>query len=200
MSNTTTSTKFSTKQLVGTAILIAVVFILQYLSGLIKIGPFNITLTLIPIIVGGIVFGPLSGAILGFFFGALVTNNVFSGADAGGFALLQYNALATVLICLIKSTLAGYLSGIIARDSGKKNLKLGVVLAAVSAPVINTGIFVIGLFLFFMEILAQWAGASENIALFVITGLIGVNFLIELLTNLILVPVALRIIKAVKLV
>jgi uncharacterized membrane protein len=194
-----TKNKLTTKELVGTAILITVVFILQYISGFIKIGPFNITLTLIPIIVGGIVFGPLSGAILGFVFGAIVTKNVLIGADAGGLILLQYNAVATILICLLKSTCAGYLSGVVAHRFGKKDLRIGVLLAAITAPIVNTGLFVIGLFVFFMEILKQWAGASQSVALYVITGLVGINFLIELLTNLILVPVALRVVRAAKL-
>ena len=42
------------RNLVGTAILAALVLALQLLLGSLKLGPFNITLTLVPIILGAV--------------------------------------------------------------------------------------------------------------------------------------------------
>ena len=53
-------------------ILTALVILLQYFSNYIYFGPFSITLALIPILIGAILFGPFMGAWLGFVFGLVV--------------------------------------------------------------------------------------------------------------------------------
>ena len=64
--------KLFIQKLVGTAILAAVVISLQLILGSIKLGPFNITFTLIPIILAAILYGSLSAAFLGAVFGIMV--------------------------------------------------------------------------------------------------------------------------------
>lgn len=186
----------SVSQLVGTAILAALVLILQLLAGSIRVGSFSITLTLIPIVIGAILYGPLSGALLGLLFGILVGISVASGADAGGFLLFSLHPIITILICLCKSTLAGHLSGLVAEGLSKRNLPLGVFLAALTAPIVNTGLFLLGLTLFFRETLSQWAAGSQNLTSYILFGLVGVNFLIELGVNIVLAPVIVRIVHA----
>ena len=61
----------STEKLVGMAILLAMVVVLQLYGSGIKIGTVSLSLTLIPIVLGGAVFGPFCGALLGFVFGAV---------------------------------------------------------------------------------------------------------------------------------
>ncbi len=190
----------SVQQLVGTAILAALVIILQAISSSIHVGPFTITLVLVPIIIGSILYGPLSGAVLGFLFGVIVSAAVISGADVGGGMLFAVHPVITILICLIKSTAAGYLAGIAAGKFSGNNLYRGVILAAITAPIVNTGLFVLGLYLFFYDILKSWAaGAGQtNLFLFVIVGLVGINFLLELIIDVVLVPVIVRIIHAAR--
>ena len=55
----------STKKLVSTALLAAVIVVLQTVASGIRIGPFTPTLSLIPIIIGALLYGPLAGAFLG---------------------------------------------------------------------------------------------------------------------------------------
>lgn len=184
----------SVSQLVGTAILAALVLILQLLAGSIRVGSFSITLTLVPIVIGAILYGPLSGALLGLLFGILVGISVASGADAGGFLLFSLHPIITILICLCKSTLAGHLSGLVAKGLSKRNLPLGVFFAALTAPIVNTGLFLLGLTLFFRETLSQWASGSQNLTSYILFGLVGVNFLIELGVNIVLAPVIVRIV------
>ena len=194
-------TTSKTSRLVGTALLMAIVIVLQAFASSIRIGPFSITLSLVPIIIGSIVYGPLSGALLGGAFGGVVLYAVITGADIGGNLMLQQNALVTALVCIIKSTAAGYISGLIAKAFTKRGkTTLGTVLAAILCPVINTGILCITMLIVFSDLVTSWAqgaGFSSNIS-YIILGMVGLNFLVELLINLIFVPTIVHIIKAVK--
>ena len=179
------------RNLVGTAILAALVLALQLLLGSLKLGPFNITLTLVPIILGAVLYGPLSAAFLGGLFGFLVCISVISGNDAGGFMLFSQKPVITLALCMIKSTAAGYLSGLVA----KKNATLSLFLAAGIAPVVNTGIFIMGLLLFFQDTLVLWANGQDKVLDFLLFSILGINFTAEFLVNLVLVPILARILR-----
>lgn len=73
-----------------------------------------------------------------------------------------------------------------------------MVCAAVVSPVVNTGMFILALVLFFYDTLTSWALGEgyENIVLYIFLGLAGVNFLIELGINLVLSPIVERVISA----
>lgn len=180
------------RKLVGTAILTAVVLSLQLVLGSVKFGPFNITFTLVPIILGAVLYGPLSAAFLGAVFGLTVCFSVISGNDAGGFVLFSQRPIITLLLCLVKSTAAGYLAGLCAKQ------KSTLYLSAAVAPLVNTGIFILGLVLFFRDTLVLWANGEEAVMQFILFSILGVNFLAELLLNLLLVPVILRILSGVR--
>ena len=53
------------KKMVGIALLMAVVVVLQLLGSFIKLGPVEVSLVLLPIVIGAAVYGPTAGAILG---------------------------------------------------------------------------------------------------------------------------------------
>ena len=61
-------------------------------------------------------------------------------------------------------------------------------------PVVNTGLFVAGALLFLQDTLKEWAGGSP-LWNYIIVGLTGINFLIELAVNLVLATVIVRIIR-----
>ena len=71
-----------TRRLAGLALFTAIVVVLQLLGSFIKVGPFAVSLVLIPIVVGAAVYGVKAGAWLGFVFGVVVTIAVVTGADA----------------------------------------------------------------------------------------------------------------------
>lgn len=168
-------------------IMAAIVVVLQLLSSVIHFGPFSITLALTPIIVGGALYGMWGGCWLGFVMGLTV---LLSG-DAAAF--LTVNAPGTIFIVLLKSMAAGLLASIVYKAIEKKNVYLAVICAGITAPVVNTGIFVIGCFLFFMDTIAVWAGQSDAVA-FIFTGMIGMNFIVELAVNMALATVTVTII------
>ena len=179
------------KSMVGIGLFTAIVVVLQLLGGGIKFGMFSITLTLVPIVVGAAVYGWQAGAFLGFAFGVAV---LLSG-DAGAF--MAVDPLATVGVVLVKGTLCGLVAGLLYRLLGRYNTVLAVVLAAISCPVVNTGVFLLGCRLFFMPTVTQWGAALgfETGVSYMFLGLAGVNFLIELGVNLVLAPVIIRLIK-----
>ena len=190
--------KSKTQKMVGTAVLIALVIVLQVVASSIPWPfPFKPTFALIPVIIGAILYGPAAGALLGFVFGAVVTASVVSGADVGGAMMFAQNPVATVLICLGKSTIAGFVSGLVAHKLASKNMTLSVILAALLTPVCNTGVFVLGASIFFLDLLTSWA-AGTPVVTYIVTGIVGVNFLLEVLFDIILAPIIIRIITAIK--
>ncbi len=182
------------------AILSAIVVLLQTFASAIKIGPFTFTLSLVPIIIGAALYGACAGAILGAVFGIVVSIAVITGADVGGYLMLQELPFLTIFLCLLKSTVAGAVAGGISKALEKKNTYLGVITSSVACPVINTGILSVGMLLFYKELVASWAldeGYSSSV-LYVIVGVVGINFLIELCINLLLAPTVLRLIDIAK--
>ena len=174
------------RRMTGISILMAVVVVLTLLGNFVRFGPFPITLALAPIIIGAAVYGPSAGAILGFAFSLVVFITGIMGWDGGTVMLLMgASPVACTVVCLAKGTLAGFLAGLVYSALSKKNVHLGVIAAGIVCPVVNTGIFIVGMLLFFAETLASWAG-GQPILNYIIFGLTGVNFLVELAVNLVL--------------
>ncbi|MBR4768348.1 MAG: ECF transporter S component [Lachnospiraceae bacterium] len=185
-------TRFTAKTLAGVGILTAIVVVLQLVAMFfLRFSMFSLTFVLVPIVIGAALYGVWAGAWLGFVFGAVV---LISG-DASPF--LAVNVFGTIATVLVKGILAGTFSGLTYRLFSKDHPYLAVILAAVVCPVTNTGVFLIGCLLFFMETISGWARAAgfESAGAYMILGLAGTNFLIELAVNVILAPVILRIIK-----
>jgi len=179
----------TTKKLVMYAVLTAVVVILQLLGAFIHFGMFSITLVLVPIVIGAALCGPMAGAWLGFVFGLVV---LISG-DAAAF--LAVNVPGTIITVLAKGILAGYITGLVYTLLKSFNSTVAIVVSAVVCPVINTGVFLIGCFLFFMDTITMWAGNSPSVANYIIFVLVGGNFLFEIAANVILSPVIARILN-----
>ena len=174
------------QRMAGMSIFIAIVVVLTILCTFVRFGPFSITLALAPIIIGAALYGPGAGAILGGVFGFVVLLTGVFGWDGGTVMyLMSLNALGCVLICIGKGAAAGWISGLVYRLIAKKNIHLGVVVAAIVCPIVNTGIFIIGMMLFYMSTLESWAG-GQAVIYYAIFGLTGVNFLVELAVNLVL--------------
>ena len=180
-----------TKNMVGIGLFTAIVVVLQLLGGGIRFGVFSISLVLVPIVVGAAVYGWYAGAWLGFAFGVTV---LLSG-DAAAF--MAVNPLGTIAVVLVKGTLCGLAAGLVYKLLLHTNKTLAVLCAAVSCPIVNTGIFLIGCKLFFFETITQWAAlyGYDNVGKYMIFGLAGINFLIELGVNIILAPVITRLIR-----
>ena len=170
----------NTKKMVGMGLFTAIVVVLQLLGGGIRFGIFSISLVLVPIVVGAAVYGWQAGAWLGFAFGAAV---LLSG-DANAFMVVD--PLATVGVVIVKGTLCGLLAGAAYRLVAKVNEVVGVLTAAIVCPFVNTGIFLLGCNLFFLETINEWAAAAgfETAGAYMIFGLTGINFLVTRVIHL----------------
>ena len=186
-----TERKKQTENLVLGAILTAIVIVLQLLGGFIKFGPFSISLVLIPIVIGAAKCGVKIGTWLGFVFGAVV---LLSGGATAFFAV---NVFGTVLTVLLKGAACGFAAGLTYKLLAKYNKYAAVVAAAVVCPLVNTGVFLLGCLLFFLDTIKAWgAGLGfTNTVSYMFLSLVGGNFLFELASNMILSPVILRILN-----
>lgn len=183
-----------TRILVLGAVFTALVIVLQFLGTFIRLGMFSISLVLLPIIVGAATCGYKIGAWLGFVFGVVV---LLSG-DATAFLTVNY--WGTIITVLLKGTLCGLVAGLVYKALAKFNQYLAVMVAAIACPVVNTGIFLLGCNIFFLETIKSWGAAAgfNNAASYMFLGLAGGNFLFELGTNLLLSPAVVRILKLLK--
>ncbi len=177
------------KKMVGIAILMALIVILQLLGQFIKFGPVSISLVLVPIVVGAAFYGPVAGAILGATFSVVV----LSQPDTAFF--YSISVFGTIITVLVKGTLAGYICGLIYNLLSKYNTILAVAISAAICPIINTGIFFLGCRLFFWEGLA--ATGIENVAVYIVTFMIGINFIAEFVVNILCCPIIVRLLNAI---
>ena len=178
-------------------LLTAIVVVLQALALSVKFGVFTITLVLAPIIIGAALYGVWAGAWLGFVFGLIV---LFT--DAGAF--LAVNIPGTIIVCIAKGVLAGVAAALVYKAISDKNSFLGVLLSGVAAPVVNTGVFILGCLMFFMPTINSWNVGENGEPLFssgfafIIFGMVGVNFIVELVINLALSATIVQLITIAK--
>ncbi len=183
------------------AILIAIVVVAQLYGGAVKIGPTSISLVLIPIVLGGIMMGPFEGALLGLVFGVITLVNGLTAVDPFTATLLNSGlkgAIVTPIVCLGKATLAGWGSGIVYKMLKLKNELFATFAAAAAAPIINTGMFIIGMFFLSDVLTANFVPKGTSVIYFLFIGVAGLNFLVELAVNMVAAPTISRIVATLK--
>lgn len=193
-------TRSKVQKMTAVAILMAIVVVVQVICTFIKFGPFSITLALAPIIIGAAIYGVGTGAFLGAVFGVVVLVTGVLGWDGGTVMLLMgINPYATVALCIVKGLAAGFAAGAVYALIERKNSTAAVITSGIVCPIVNTGLFIAGMLVFFNATISGWA-ADEGMNLFgyIIFGLTGVNFLVEVGANMILSGGITRIIQIVK--
>ena len=178
------------QRLVLLALLSAMVAVLAYFGGFIRIGGLaSISLTLIPVVIGSALCGPLAGAWLGGVAGAIF----FTTADAPFW--LGLSVFGTIVTVMIKGILSGFCAGLVYKLLEKTNRYFAILVSAIVCPVVNTGIFLLGCLVFFMDTVKSGATAEGmSVGLYLIIFFVGLNFIFELITNIILSPAMLRVI------
>lgn len=117
------------------------------------------------------------------------------GCFAAGKVTAGSSNAKTAVICIILAIVAAaYL--LLIHFALRKD-KAEFYLATMIAPIANTGIFILGMFLFFRPTLDAWAGGN-NVFLYAITGLAGINFLLEFAASVILAPAVATIVDRAK--
>ncbi|MBR2322574.1 MAG: ECF transporter S component [Clostridia bacterium] len=185
---------FTAKQIAGIAVLLALVIVLQAVGGSITIGAVSLNFTLIPIVLGGILFGATVGGILGFACGVVVLIQVIMGLNPFYLAIWSNDPVVTTLTCILKTTVAGILCGVVYKLISKKSPVVALFTASAIVPVVNTGLFIVGC-LFMSSVYGMSEG--QNVLVFILVGLVTFNFFFEFLVNVIVAPALKRVIKIV---
>ena len=185
-----------TRKLVLSAVMTAIVVIFQVMAVLTRavMPVFSINLVLIPIVIGAAIGGVSIGGWLGFISGVAV---LISGDAAAFWAV---NIPGTIITVLLKGFLSGVAAAFVYKLLENKNRYFAVLAAAVACPMVNTGVFVLGCFTFFMETVKAWGEGLgyDNAFAYIILGMVGINFIIELALNVILSPTVVKLIDIKK--
>ena len=199
-----TSTNQKILRMVQLAMLVALIFVMQYIGTLastpLRAIGIEFSFVLIPIVVGAFLLGPIEGAVLGLVFGIMTVVLTVTAPGTMTFILFEDSPVLYCLVAIVKAVAAGLGSGLIYKGLDKlfkgKNIYLKTVLASATAPIINTGIFLLGMVCFFSGTISEkWAG-GQNVFVFLVT-LIWVNFLVEFGINIILSPAIVRVVDVV---
>lgn len=173
------------QKITGISILMTLAIVLTFISNYVPAGMVNINLTLVVIVIGACIYGPLAGLLLG------VINGIITLIAPATLAVFfPLHPLLTILLCIVKTGVAGLVSGLLFKlfKSIKKEF-IGTIVSSIVVPIINTGLFIIGVLLFFLDVYGD--------ATTLITLVLSVNFLIEFISIVVLSPAIYRIIKVV---
>ena len=185
------------KKMASLALLIALIVILQLIGGVLPaVGGFSISLVLLPIVIGAALYGPVSGGVLGGAFGAIVYIFCVTGFDPGGAMVFQANPLLCFLVVMGKGILCGVAAGAVYKLLARKNVYVAMLCAAIVCPVVNTGVFLACMLTVFPTVLSAWASGGDVVA-YMLSGIVLVNFVPELLINVVFSPVGQRILQTV---
>ena len=152
-----------TKEIAQIGILSALMIVFTMFSGYFQIGSLTLNLALVVIVVAACRYGKLVGFLVGAINGVVI---LLQPATSVFYAV---SVIGTLLICPLKTGLAGYCSAIAYDLLKKTNQKLAVGVAAALVPVINTGLFI------FKGVLGS-----------LITIFVTVNFFVEFVSTIVL--------------
>ena len=187
------------KNLVLTASFMAITAFLQLFASSFTVGTVSFSIVLVPIVICGILCGKMGGFLTGLTFGVITMIGGITGGDIFTATLMQSGTrgfILTTLICLVKASMAGLLAAIVYKAFANKNKYLATFCAAATAPIVNTGLFILGMFTM-TDILSDAFTNGGSVIYFLFIVCAGVNFIIELLVNLIFAPAIYHLIKAV---
>lgn len=197
---------FTTKTLVLLAMFTALTIVMQVLAFVLPpIGGVSFTFSLVPLVLGGVYFGNQNfkfagifvGAYLGLLFGVVTCFDALRGGMTT--FLFANQPFLTIVTCLTKGLFAGLVPAAIFKLLHKKNAYLAVILASVAAPIVNTGLFIVFMFIM-LGTVKKFMDANnlgENAVYFLFIVCAGINFIVELIINIVISPAIFTVQKAV---
>lgn len=188
-----------TKDLVFTALFMAIVFMLGLWPnlGFIAIGPASITIVHIPVIIGAIFLGAKSGLLIGLAFGL---GSFFNSMSSGVlFAPIFANPIVSVLPRIVFGFLTYYVYKLVSVFIKQESVSYGV--SAALATLLHSAMVVPLLFYFGMNN-PNIAGAlvqfyQGKLFLF-IAGIFMANTLMEMIAATVLVPIVLKALNRIE--
>lgn len=188
---------FSAKNIALLGVLITLVVVLQLFASAIPMFGITLNFSLIPIALAGIVLGALGGTIVGFACGLVIfLTTAVLGQEVSTAFLFQTNPIILTLMCIGKTTIAGAWSGVLFKLINKYNRIVAIFVSSIIIPIINTGIYMLGMILM-KDSVAQFlnlAVSSASNVFIVVFGIIWLNFILEIIITAIFTPLIKRVI------
>lgn len=172
----------------GVAVLAAIMVVFQVAGNYIAIGPVSINLSIIPIAICAIFYGGFPAALLGLFSGVIVLFSPYTES-----VFMPVSPLGTVLVCLIKCTVAGLCGRLVYKLFNKKSPILSYILCGIAISIVNSGLFAVGALIFFKPILEENSALYANIYAYLFLAMIGWNFIFEVISASIFVPLLTKV-------
>ena len=191
---------FSARNIAYFAVLLALVIVLQLFASAIPMFGVTLNFSLVPIVLAGIFFGMWGGALLGLVSGLITfLTAAVMGQEPSTAFLFQASPVLLTLTCIGKTTIAGFLAGLFYQLIAKKNKLIAAYVASVTVAVFNTGIYLLGIVLM-KGAAAQFMGteASASAVFVAVFALIWLNFVLEIVINVLLAPAVHRIVLIVE--
>ena len=170
-----------------TAVLAAIVLLMSFTPlGYLRVGFVSITFLTIPVAIGAMVVGPMSGLFLGTLFGVTSLIQAIMGDPFGQF-LLGVNPFLTGCLCIIPRALMGFLAGVLFKlyvkwIRGEKVFPM--IAGGATASLLNT-IFFVGGFIGFYLIYRNHPDFGSYSVWGIILSVLTLNVLIELGTGIV---------------
>ena len=194
----TTEKRFSKTQTIAwLGVLLAFVVFFQVFGSYIKIGTTSFSFVLVPIVLGGLLLGPIGGLFLGLAFSIVVTIMGLAGADGFTNILLANRPFGTLVTIFLKGILSGLIPALVFKLF-KKNKLVGTFVCSIIAPIINTGIFIVCMLFMSDVLVANFVADGTTVIYFLVIICAGVNFLVELALNIVLAPAIYRLTQAIR--
>lgn len=171
-----------------TALLTAIIVVMAFTPiGFLKIGPLELTLIMIPVIIGAVTQGAAAGAFLGAVFGIVSFIQCFTGSILGAI-LVSESIPKAFIVCFVPRIIAGFLCGLIYKVCAKhdKKQRWSMLVAGMSGSLLNTALFLGFLALLFMNMTfspeqAASLGGLDTVLNTVIAIAAGINAPVELI-------------------
>ena len=153
----------------------------------------SVTLLLPVVIVGAALYGPWVGAWL------TVIPNIIAFFVEGALFMV-YSSIGGFATIVLKGILAGIASGFIYKALSKKRPMVAITVASIAAPLVNTGVFILGSYILVWDKMIEAAVdtgiAAEFAGIAILLGL-GFNCAVELILNIVLAPAIFKILQIV---
>lgn len=160
----------------------------------ISVGTISLNFGLVPIVIAAVFYGPAAGAAIGCVSGVVTMAQVLSAQSVFYTFLVETNAWAAAILCVVKTVAAGLLTGLVYKLFCKFSRfnTLNVIVSSAVCPIVNTGIFALGMLTVFGKalmadaVISTWSTGGLIALVFIV--LIGINFFVELALNVVVCP------------
>lgn len=186
---------FSARNIAYFAALVALLVVLQLFASAIPMFGVTLNFSLIPIVLGGIFFGMWGGGLMGLISGLLTfLVTAVMGREPSTAFLFQASPVLLTLTCILKTTVAGFMAGLLYRLIAKKSPIAASYVSALVVPVLNTGLYLLGI-VFMKDAASEFLGteATAEAVFIAVFLMIWLNFVLEVVINVLFAPAICRI-------